>query len=198
MPRWATTPRPFALVAERAGVSVAGLYHYVRSKNELLYLIQYRVFDGLVRRFARDNAEMLAAGGDAARPEARLRRFIHNHLDYFLADMASLTVCTRELGRLDGAYLEQVEALQRSYFAQALEIFQQFGSTPDGSRVDPRTATLAMFGTINWVSTWYDPAVDGSAEELSDEFVSLYLRGVEPTDGQIGGALPKNHDRGKS
>jgi AcrR family transcriptional regulator len=177
-------PASIRMVADRAGVSVAGLYYYVRSKDELLYLIQYHVFDGLVRRFETDSAQMLASGGEAARPQARLHRFIHNHLDHFLADMASLTVCTRELRRLSGEYLQQVEALQRAYFSQAFEIFQELCSAQDNSPMDPRTATLAMFGTINWVSSWYDPASDRSASELAGEFAKLYLRGVSPTDGQ--------------
>jgi AcrR family transcriptional regulator len=176
-------PATIRMVAERAGVSVAGLYYYVRSKDELLYLIQYHVFDGLVRRFEADSAQMLAGGGEAARPEARLHRFIHNHLDHFLTDMASLTVCTRELGRLSGDYLQQIEALQRAYFHQAFEIFQELCNARDDCGVDPRTATLAMFGTINWVSSWYDPASDKSAGELATEFAKLYLRGVSPTDG---------------
>jgi hypothetical protein len=102
--------------------------------------------------------------------------------------MASLTVCTRELRRLSGDYLQQVESLQRAYFSQAFEIFQELCSDQDDSRMDPRTATLAMFGTINWVSSWYDPASDKSAGELAEEFVKLYLRGVSPTDGKSGEA----------
>ena len=175
-------PASIRMVADRADISVAGLYYYVRSKDELLYLIQYHVFDGLVRRFESDNAQMLAGGGEEARPEARLHRFIHNHLDHFLADMDSLTVCTRELRRLDGEYLQQVEALQREYFSQAFEIFQELSGARDDGRMDPRTATLAMFGAINWVSTWYDPASDMSAGELAGELVKLYLHGMSPTD----------------
>jgi AcrR family transcriptional regulator len=170
------------MVADRADISVAGLYYYVHSKEELLYLIQYHVFDGLVRRFESDSEQMLAEGGEAARPEARLLRFIHNHLDHFLADMDSLTVCTRELRRLNGDYLQEVEALQRAYFSQAFEIFQELCSTQDGNQMDPRTATLAMFGAINWVSTWYNPASDKSAGELARELVKLYLHGVNATD----------------
>jgi len=175
-------PASIRMVADRAGVSVAGLYYYVHSKDELLYLIQYHVFDGLVRRFETDSEQMLADGGEAARPEARLFRFIHNHLDHFLTDMDSLTVCTRELRRLNGDYLQQVEALQRAYFSQAFEIFQELCSIQNGIQMDPRTATLAMFGAINWVSTWYDPASDKSARELAEELVKLYLHGVNPTD----------------
>ena len=117
---------------------------------------------------------------EAARPEARLYRFIHNHLDHFLTDMDSLTVCTRELGRLNGDYLQQVEALQRAYFSQAFEIFRELCGKHDGIQMDPRTATLAMFGAINWVSTWFNPASDKSAGELAEELVRLYLHGVEP------------------
>ena len=175
-------PASIRMVADRADISVAGLYYYVHSKEELLYLIQYHDLDGLVSRFKTDSEQMLADGGEAARPEARLFRFIHNHLDHFLADMDSLTVCTRELRRLNGDYLQQVEALQRAYFSQAFEIFQELCSIQNGIQMDPRTATLAMFGAINWVSTWYNPASDQSAGELAGEFVKLYLHGVNPID----------------
>lgn len=171
------------MVADRANISVAGLYYYVRSKDELLYLIQYHVFDGLVCRFDRDNQQLLASGGDTARPECRLHRFIENHLEHFLTDMNSLTVCTRELGRLSGDYLLQVEALQRAYFSQAFKIFSEVCDAHREVNMDPRTATLAMFGAINWVSTWYDPATDKSAGELAGELVNLYLHGVSHEGG---------------
>ena len=194
-------PASIRMVADRADVSVAGLYYYVHSKEELLYLIQYHVFDGLVSRFESDSERMLAEGGEAARPEARLYRFIHNHLDHFLADMNSLTVCTRELGRLNGDYLRQVEALQRRYFSQAFEIFRELCGKQDGIQMDPRTATLAMFGAINWVSTWYNPAHDKSAGELAEELVRLYLHGVNPTDREVAdriiGAASARKDRGR-
>ncbi len=181
-------PASIRMVADRAGVSVPGLYYYVRSKEELLYLIQYRVFDDLVRRYDDDREQMLRTGGTAATPEALLRRFIHNHLTFVLADLPSLTVCTRELGRLGGAYLQQVEALQRRYFSQAFEIFQELCAGRE--QVDPRSAALAMFGAINWVSTWYDPASDKSADELADEFATLFLGGVSPNNG-LAAATPK-------
>jgi len=34
-------------VARAAGVSLAGLYHYFPSKERMLFLIQYRTFNGL-------------------------------------------------------------------------------------------------------------------------------------------------------
>lgn len=166
-------PASIRMVAERAGVSVAGLYYYVRSKDELLYLIQYHVFDGLVERFKQDSRAFTD-------PAERLELFIRNHLERFLADMSALIVCSRELGRLKGEFLEKVEGRQREYFGQALQIFQELEDQHRGARVDPRTAALAMFGTINWVSTWYQSGSGQSAAQLAKEFVQLYLHGVLP------------------
>ncbi len=166
-------PSSIRMVAEAAGVSVAGLYYYVRSKEELLFLIQYHVFDGLVERFKADSAEVKD-------PALRLELFVRNHLERFLADMASLTVCSRELGRLRGEFLERVESRQREYFAQALQVFQELEGEHGGAMVAPRTAALAMFGTINWIYTWYQSGSGRSAAELARDFVQLYLHGVIP------------------
>jgi hypothetical protein len=49
--------------------------------------------------------------------------------------------------------------------------------------VDPRTAALAMFGSINWVSTWYRAGSSPSADVLAANFLRLYLDGVVPRTG---------------
>ncbi len=171
-------PASIRLVAERAGVSVAGLYYYVSSKEELLYLIQFHVFDGLVKRFKEESPKVEG-------PAERLELFIRNHLERFMADMSALTVCSRELGRLRGAYLEKVEARQREYFAQALQIFQELEAERGGSRVAPRTAAVAMFGTINWIYTWYQSNSGQSAADLARDFVQLTLHGVVPSEAPV-------------
>jgi len=158
-------------VAERAGVSVPGLYHYVGSKEELLFLIQYHAFHELVLKLERDSR-------DVADPEARLELLIQNHLERFLANMAELVVCSREIDRLEGEFRARVGAQQREYFRMAQDVFSELRGRGDGNGVDPRTATLAMFGAINWVHTWYRPGSSPSAARLSRDFARLYLRGV--------------------
>ena len=77
--------------------------------------------------------------------------------------------------------LRRVEGLQRTYFTQAHEIFKELAR--DGDGVGPRTAALAMFGTINWVSTRYQSGTGQSAAELARDFARLYLDGVLPARG---------------
>ncbi len=164
-------------VADQAGVSVPGLYHYVRSKDELLYLIQINAFESLLDRFRRDTRTITD-------PAARLHVLLRNHLERFLADLDELRVCAREIDRLKGEQRARIEALQREYFAVAVRIFGELGEQHGPLAVDPRTAALAMFGSVNWVSTWYREGSGPSAESLAAGFLTLYLDGVLPRTGR--------------
>lgn len=161
------------MVAERAGISVAGLYYYTSSKEELLFLIQFHAFDRLIEKFRADSRGM-------ADPAERLRLLIRSHLERFLDNMAELVVCSREIDRLKGEYRQQIEDKHREYFGLALQLFRELDSRQRETRVDPRTAALAMFGSINWVHTWYRPETGPSAEQMADDLVRLYLQGVVP------------------
>jgi AcrR family transcriptional regulator len=160
-------------VAQRAGISVAGLYYYVSSKEELLFLIQFHAFDQLIQQF-HGSSEGLADPAD------RLRLLMRNHLERFLGNMSELIVCSREIDRLVGDYREQIEDKHREYFNLALQLFRELADQHGETQVDPRMAALAMFGSINWVHTWYRPGAGPSAAQMADDLVRLYLRGVLP------------------
>jgi TetR/AcrR family transcriptional regulator, cholesterol catabolism regulator len=168
-------------VADHARLSVAGLYYYVRSKDELLYLIQYRVFDSLVERFKRESAAL-------DDPEEKLHLLVRNHLERFVGNLAELVVCSRELGRLTGDLQARIEAKQREYFGLALGLFAGLKSR-HGSVTDPRTAALCMFGSINWVHTWYRPRGGLAPAALARDFVHLVLRGYLPPGTRVPQAL---------
>ncbi len=160
-------------VAEAAGVSVPGLYYYVRSKEELLYQIQLHAFGSLVERFTRESRDIEA-------PEARLDLLISNHLDRFLNNIPELAVCAREIDRLKGDYQAEIEAIRREYFAIAVRIYAELAEKHGALTVDPRTAALAMFGSINWAFTWYRTGAGVSARRVASDFVRLSLEGVLP------------------
>ena len=66
-------------LSRASGMSLAGLYYYFESKEKLLYLIQKHTFTTVVERLR----ERLSMVDD---PEHRIRIFILNHLEYFLAN----------------------------------------------------------------------------------------------------------------
>ena len=76
-------------LSRASGVSLSGLYYYFKSKEELLYLIQKHTFSTIVDRLR----ERLPEVTD---PAQRIRMFILNHLEYFLANQKAMTVLSHE------------------------------------------------------------------------------------------------------
>src|ERR1700731_246762 len=72
-------------ISRTSGVSLAGLYHYIKSKQELLYLIQIHTFKTIVARLEKSLAGV-------TEPVERLRILVHNHLDYFLQHPVEMKV----------------------------------------------------------------------------------------------------------
>src|SRR6478752_5865152 len=66
-------------LSRASGMSLAGLYYYFESKERLLFLIQKHTFTTILEKL-RSRLEGVSD------PEARIRVFIANHLQYFLAN----------------------------------------------------------------------------------------------------------------
>jgi len=162
-------------VAREAGMSLAGLYHYFSSKEELLFLIQFHTFDTILNRLD----ERLEP---VSEPRERLRVMVVNHLEHFLSRMNELKVCASEMETLTGDYHQRVRAHRQRYLKIALEIVESTGKTVGTPRVEPWPATLYLFGMLNWIYMWY-PAVEGTtAEELADQVLLLFLHGFLPRE----------------
>jgi AcrR family transcriptional regulator len=170
-------------VASEADMSLAGLYHYFSSKEELLYLIQFHTFSEMI-----DQLSQRLEGIDS--PREQLRLVVTNHLEHFLARMNDLKVCAREMESLNGRYFNEVEALRHRYFSITLSIVESLGLEAGGSHTKPRLATLYLFGMLNWIYMWYPDEEPMSVELLADQLISLFLNGflLNQTNGNGGGS----------
>lgn len=160
-------------VARAADHSLAGLYHYFESKEDLLFRIQERVFASLL-------AEQRRSLAAASSREEQLALLVRNHLSFFTRHAAELKVCTFELQSLGGSAYRRIEKIRRDYYRLAAEVTgglmsrRRRGVGPD----DVRHVTLLVFGMVNWIFMWFDPARDGPVDKLGDEIVRLVLHGV--------------------
>jgi len=161
-------------VSGAMGVSLAGLYHYAESKEELLYKIQYRTFASLL-------AAQEAVAALAGPPEERLRRLVVGHLAFFTSHPNELKVCTYELESLRGERYRKAEQLRRRYYRLMARALAALMGEPPGTARESRASrhrALYVFGMLNWIFMWYDPARHGGVEEIGEEMIDLLLNGV--------------------
>ena len=95
-------------IARAARLSLAGLYHYVGGKEELLFLVLDRALDTMLHGLDRALAR-------AWTPEARLLALIRAHLEFGFAHAQALRVINRDWDLLPEPHHSEIAAKRRAY-----------------------------------------------------------------------------------
>jgi TetR/AcrR family transcriptional regulator, cholesterol catabolism regulator len=161
-------------LSRASGMSLAGLYHYFGSKERLLYLIQKDTFTTIL-----ENLKISLE--QAEEPEQRIRAFILNHLEYFLVNQQGMKVLSHEDEALKNGLGSEIAAIKREYYRICLGLMDAL-KRERSLGFDARTAVMSLFGMMNWIYTWYNPRIDGHAEELAQRMADIFLRGVTSVD----------------
>ena len=161
-------------ISRATNVSLAGLYHYCKSKEELLFLIQDNCFGRVLERLE----ERLLEVED---PIAKLGIFIENHLSFFAANMSEMKVLSHEAESLGGELYTHVSTRKDKYTRLARKILQEVqNSRQNKQSVDLTVATYALFGMMNWIYNWYDPHGKLNVNDLAQHLTKLFLGGFAP------------------
>jgi AcrR family transcriptional regulator len=157
-------------LARASGTSLSGLYYYFESKEKLLYLIQKHTFGTIVERLH----ERL---DDVSDSEQRIRAFILNHVEYFLANQKAMKVLSHESNVLKNGFGAEIAAIKREYYRICVGLLDDF-KRAKGLEFSSRVAVLSLFGMMNWIYTWHNPRVDADAGELSRAMGDIFLQGI--------------------
>jgi AcrR family transcriptional regulator len=163
-------------LSRESGMSLAGLYYYFESKERLLYLIQKHTFATIVQRLK----TRLEGVTDT---EDRIRIFILNHLEYFLANQAAMKVLSHEDDALKNGFGTDVAAIKREYYRICIGLLDEL-KRERNLHFTTRLAVLSLFGMMNWIYTWHNPRVDADAESIASEMGDIFLRGVMANKGR--------------
>jgi TetR/AcrR family transcriptional regulator, cholesterol catabolism regulator len=164
-----------------SGMSLAGLYYYFDSKEKLLYYIQKHTFTTILDRLR----VRLAGRSD---PEERIRIFVHNHVDYAIANQKAMKVLSHEDDVLRNSHGVELAAVKREYYKICVGLVNDLGkgkvlqrsSQNAGAKngVSTRTAVMGLFGMMNWLYTWYKSRIDPDAEVIARQISDIFLQGV--------------------
>jgi AcrR family transcriptional regulator len=158
-------------IAHAVGLTKAGLYHHVESKDRLLFEIMNYGMDIL-------DEMVLETVKRIEDPHEKLRQTIIGHIDLIVrARDLEITVILHENRSLKGVLRKRINARKRKYI-QFLEdliarVQEQSGRKP---LLLPRIAAFALLGTINWLYQWYRPEGPIKQNELAKAYVDFFFR----------------------
>ncbi len=155
-------------LAAASGMSLAGMYYYVKGKEELLFLVQERCFVRVLE-------EAGEAVGRSRDPLERLQAFIRHHVTYFAAHMAEMKVLSHEANALTGESRRRVKAIKRRYVDLLEGLLRE--AAPVEAANERSAAAYVLFGMMNWIYNWYDPAGALDPDRLADLITRVFIGG---------------------
>lgn len=156
-------------LARESDISVASLYHYMDSKDDLLLAL---MMDGM-RSLLEPARNALR---DISYAPARIVALVDTHIDFHCnrADLARVT--DTEIRALSMRARRQVIDLRDEYEGLWLDSIITGVQTGAFLVAEPRLATFALLEMCTGVSHWYSPRGRFTARQISDHYARLALQ----------------------
>ena len=159
-------------VASAAGLTKAGLYHHIASKESLLYTVLDYGLD-LTEAYVIKPLENISD------PLERLRTMIDLHLRLVLEERnLEVTGLLHECKTLSPADRARINRRKKEYVRMATEIIAEVVKKYNVKNVNPKLAAYALLGMLNWTYQWYKAAGSNTREEIVETFQHIFLQGI--------------------
>lgn len=171
-------------IAAAVGLTKAGLYYYIKGKQDLLFAIMGFAMDQL-------DEQVIEPARRVQDPQARLETIVARHARLITQDSSALTILVNELEGLLPDDRADIIGRQRDYvdfIADTLAALRDEGKVVG---LDPTVGAFSLVGMILWISRWYrtDGRLDGDevVAEVTRMAISAVLnRGDDSNTGDPG------------
>jgi AcrR family transcriptional regulator len=159
-------------IAAAVGIQQATLYYYVKSKEEILYLVVREPIDRLYRQVEAIRQAPLPA-------RVKIEQGIGVHLAAFDDNYPHMLVFVQELHNVVQALRDRLQNFPRRYQSLWEDILRQGVTTGELRRDLDITATaLMILGMCNWMFRWYRKGGRLDAQTLAKQYAETLLNGL--------------------
>ena len=164
----ATSMRDLANVL---GIEAASLYSHIKSKEEILQKVCFRMADEF---FAAWQAVEMENSSYAA----KLKKAAIAHVKVITLDTNASAVFFNEWRHLSEPFLEEFLTMRNDYEGRFIDIIEKGMETGEFKKVDAKFMMLTILSSLNWTHNWYKPEGSLSPEEIGKRLANMILNGL--------------------
>ena len=163
-------------MAQALGIEAASLYSHIKSKEEILQNVCFR----MARNFFAAQEEALALAGND--PVNQLNAAIIAHIKVITEDTSASAVFFSEWRHLSEPHLGKLQSMRQEYegvFQQILEKGMQNGQI---IALNTKFAVFSILSALNWTHNWYKPTGPQTPEQIGANLANTILNGLRKRD----------------
>lgn len=158
-------------LAQVLGIEAATLYSHIRSKEEILQNICFRMANEFMQAIDGIN-------GDNQDTKQKLDSFVVAHIEVITKNSAASAVFFNEWKHLSEPHLEKFLKLREIYEKKFQQIIKEGISKGEFRDMNTKMATLTLLSSLNWVFHWYKPEGEMPPKELGSELAQQMIFGI--------------------
>lgn len=162
---------PMSVIAKTLGMTKAGIYHHIATKEDLLYAVHRRAIDRMLLPVI-ERADLVPE------PEAKLRLFLFEYAHLMTRDPAA-RVLINEAHRLSPERFDEIRGVWRRGYhlvRDSIAALQKMGRCR--SDINPGHAAFAALGMCSWILYWFDYTRPSSGNEIAATMCNIFMSGI--------------------
>ena len=160
-------------VADELGILKGSLYHYIRTKEDLLFWLLEEVHEHVEVIL-----DAIAAEPDLT-PLQRLELYVRRQVEYAAANLPQISIYYHDVDQLSGPRLKDIVRRRKTHEVWVRTQIQEAQKRGEvDASLDPALVANCMFGAFIWVYRWYRPNGNARRESVVDHVTRFALAGV--------------------
>lgn len=157
-------------IASALHMTKGNLYYYFKDKEDILFACHKFALDLLLKILKRIEHTSHS-------PQEKLRRLIVSFVHLMIDELRG-TALTMDVQALSASRRKRIIAKRDRIDRGIRRIISEGMKAGDFRNADPKLATFAILGAVNWIPYWFDPHGEATSVEIGEVFAEHLISGM--------------------
>lgn len=159
-------------LAGQVGMEAASMYNHIKSKDELLDTICFRISDTYISQLAEIERTAIPYGD-------KIKALVRLHIRLMVEDSAAVSVANHDWKYLPEPRLTEFKQARKTYEKGFAALIEAGIAAGEFRPVNVSVALFTVLSAVRWVELWYRPGRGLTADELESNIITVLLGGLE-------------------